>query len=180
MLGDGTLVRDSGNPYMQFIMKNKKFLESLSEKLEIHSTDISVFRTKEESIEHWPEDHYSDNPNPSTLYKLQTRRSEKLSRFDWYSNGNKEIPNKISLTPTTVKYWYICDGDLKNGSNARIAIMGFKDSQKVKRLFNNIGLEPSVHSEGRLYFNLDNSKQFFEFIGKPVEGFKYKWPEKYR
>jgi len=117
MLGDGCLERPGSsteNVRMTFCLKYDNFAKSISGNLKslpwrpIKPYDIYDHRTKK------------------TYYgvSLRTRRCEFLrkQRIRWYPNGTKTVPADVSITPSTLMWWYLSDGCLmtnKGRPNAR-------------------------------------------------------------
>lgn len=52
----------------------------------------------------------------------------------------------------------------------------YEQSHKLEQMFIEIGIDANTTKSKNLRIGVDHTEQFFDFIGEPVEGFKYKWP----
>jgi hypothetical protein len=119
------------------------------------------------------------------VYHWQTRNHPDFSTFrDWYGSGAKVFPEDIRLTPTVLKHWYVCDGNLAKSESypyIRIGISNEKDNkEKIEGYFENAGLpRPQWYTKGetghQLSFTVEESLEIFDYIGGPLPGFEYKW-----
>jgi len=117
-----------------------------------------------------------------------TRTHPKLNQFrDWYDDeNNKRFPlDTISLSPLVLKIWYVCDGYL-NTSNPkpRARISSINESDRIEKIAEWITEETGIEvntskNRERILFNTRRTQKFFEYVGDPLPGFVYKWPETY-
>jgi len=196
LMGDGCLSfseRDK-NPSMRIAMTNKEYLDFLKGEIKPFSTSVSLKKTAEESAK--DNRKYGFRPkasceNYSDIYELRTRNLRQLSCFvDWYSE-TKQFPSDLELTPTSLKHWYVCDGhyslkqDSKRGSIVISLNNESSNKQKIKSYFRKINIqfdnwriyEGENKTNAAIVFNADKSEQLFEYMGEPLPGFKYKWPD---
>jgi len=153
------------------------------------STGLKFVKSAEESALNHQESGFNKSANAenySDVYSWSTRRHPELNKFaEWYSTGEKIWPEDIELTTTTLKHWYCCDGHYynKNYHNyiSIAALNECKNKDKIDKLFETSGLpKPNNYSEGPrsfdLEFTVEQSKELFDYMGKPIDGFDYKWP----
>jgi hypothetical protein len=172
MMGDGsTSSSDDRKPYIQVTMKNKEFLNWLDSELGILSTGVR-------------EVEGTGFAEGSIYYKLITRRLNSLKIYDdWYGENGKVFPNDITLSPLTLKIWYCCDGD-KSVDNrwsvkeyARISSHNeVQNKSKINKYFDELNFSPNWNDGGRFTFGRYGSYEFWNYIGEPLPGFEYKWP----
>jgi hypothetical protein len=170
LMGDGTVVRNNGNPDFRIKMINKDYL--------LHLKDIFGSLATEVSLERVDED---DNHND--IYQLRLRSNPNIQQFaDWYSTGKKVFPDDIELTPTVLRHWYVCDGTLYERSTVshHFSICAKNEGENIEKLksyFIEQGLpEPNTPSYGKFKFYAEGTQEIFDYIGwNPVPGFEYKW-----
>lgn len=180
LMGDASLYRQSKLPYFQVRMVNKEFLEHLDTLFSTLSRGISFERSAKESKKALSEISPNTNAkNCSDLYLWRTMAHVKFNTFrSWYSSGEKQFPH-IDMSPTVLKYWYVCDGSLdsKYGSYIRISAYNERSNkEKLFSLFDSTPIEPSrISKNGAISFNKENSIEMLDWMGEPLPGFKYKW-----
>lgn len=199
LMGDGSINTANKNPYLQVNMISPNYLEFVDDEFGIFGNGVNLFRTAEESARESRESEFSPNArakNYSDLYRWQSMCHPQLQRFvEWYETGKKVWPADIKLTPTVLKHWYCGDGNWSNtGSHNRIKISmsnEIDNTEKVDKIFENVGLpSPSNYAiserkngSGKICnaeFTVSQSKELWEYMGKPLPDFEYKWPEQYR
>jgi len=163
-MGDGSINHNDGHtPRMKVEMVNREYLEWLSSTLSPLCGDVTE----------WED-----------TYCLYTTRSDCLESLqNWYNSGEK-IFGDITLTPTVLKHWYVCDGNLEeqsNGSRIRLAIWNERSrTDDIISLFTEQNLpEPTIvtgNSYCNAQFTQEETKELFRYIGEPVHGFESKWP----
>jgi len=173
LMGDGNIhIKEGRNPSLRINITRREYVEYLSNKFDIMSCNITTTDT--------------DNKNHSRIYSWRTRNTPQLSKFaDWYNSGEKVFPSDIDLTPTVLKHWYVCDGNYNNSNQQRrirISMLNEKDEKdKIESYFskscdiNNFYWDESSN-RCDLVFNVDTTEQLFNYMGEPLPGFKYKWP----
>lgn len=123
------------------------------------------------------EENYND------VYILRTRKIKYFNKLNsWYDSGEKRFP-EMELTPTILKMWYICDGSFANSRYPVVYSSNEKDRKEfILDMFKDTPLNPSFHNGGggAIQFKTSESDTFFEYIGEPVPGFEYKWPEEFK
>jgi len=172
LMGDGSADLRSKNVSYQVNMTNRAYLESV--KIEMGNLFTPVRKIRDSG--------HSRKP----VYQLRSRHLSCLNWIrDWYSSGEKVFPESIELSPEILRHWYVSDGSLSTNS-LRVSIGVHNERnrlQKLSQYFADEGLPEPEIAEGSsvyLYWNKDDCKKFFDYIGGvPTEGFLWKWP-KYR
>lgn len=172
VMSDGCVPTGTKNPFLQIKMKSENYLEYLNKELEPISTGVS-------------------KSHQEGMYTLRTVCHPEFKKYrKWYNSGEKVWPENIELTPTTLKHLYCGDGTyFTHSSNANIKISMSKESgnnKKIKTMFRSSGLPVPAIYEGEYNgvkkfvcrFTIDESEELFEYMGKPLPDFKYKWPDK--
>ena len=133
------------------------------------------------------------------MYRCQLKCDRVFNELfdDWYISGEKQIPEGIELTPITLAFLYMDDGNLhhhkKQKDRAGFAICNFNEQSKknldesLKMMgFSNYTFSYSGHMGGkkkhlRLRFNKNDADKLFQMISPYIcESMRYKLPEKYR
>lgn len=173
LLGDGSITKSSGRkPMLSVEMTNEKFINWLDNELGIISTGNILELDRDTSF------------GETKTYKLNSRRLNKLQEYrDWYSSGEKVFPD-INLTPLILKVWYCCDGDISVDRRwnkkcyARLTAKNEIDRKKnINKMFESLPFSPNWNDGARFTFGRDGSKRFWSYIGEPLPGFDYKWPD---
>jgi len=187
LMGDGCIDNSTKNPSLVVNMTNKEFLKHLDSYFGNKSSGVNFFRSAKDQAS---QGRFSDNPdNYSDQYRWKSVTNPKLLEYrDWYSTGKKLFPENIKLTPTIFKYWYACDGTYDtSGSQNRISIAASNEAnnkEKINSYFINIP-KPSnwnitERSSGGKRCNIvwtkSDTKKLFDYMGEPLPGFEYKWP----
>lgn len=196
LMGDATVQKhfetDADTPKLAWSMITEDFLSWLDSELGVmtlggYDLDLTAEESAQGAIESGLTDE-ADPENYSDMYINITRTHPDFERFaDWYdSEGTKRFPlDDIELTPMTLKVWYVCDGTLNRGNprpRARIAALNESDSieELSQFIYEDTGIETTATEHGKILFNTEETEEFFEYIGDPLPGFEYKWPEEYR
>jgi hypothetical protein len=172
LMGDATAYRqrEEDTPYIKIDVINKKYLEYLSDKLGVLCSSInSVGKTSKNN----------------TIYRLNTVRHPHLNKYiNWYSSGKKVFPDDLDMTPTILKHWYVCDGNLckaRGDGYVRISANNeINNSDKIINLFDDTPIpDPNTVKTDRgdftIWWNCEDSHYFFDYIGDMIKGFEYKW-----
>jgi len=193
LMGDGYMSggsTENSNPYLVVSMTNNEYLEYLKGALNPFIASLSMKLTGEENAQEKRDSGFRPNAeedNYSDIYWLQSRSHPDLQKYrNWYSSGKKVFPSDLDFNETVLKHWFVCDGSY-DGSRAEIALSNESgNEEKIASYFDQIDMpEPNwsyrTNSEGTevvtIYYNKFWTGKFFDRIGDPVEGFKYKWPE---
>ena len=197
MLGDGGVYTnsDGGNPFLFVNMITPEYLNYLSEMFSYLSTEPKLRKTAEQSAEETRKASLTgtaDKEKHSDVYHWRVSANPELERWlKWYESGEKVFPENVKLTPTTLKHWYCGDGDFHvESGRARISLSNERDNKKkIMDMFERAGFEDFTwcrsKSRGdyadsvRITFNKEGTKWFFRYIGNPLPGFEYKWPDDY-
>lgn len=197
LMGDGSIDTCNKNPIIDIEMISPNYLEYLDEQFGCLTTGVSLKKTAAESAQHNRDREFSPNAkeeNYSDMYRLRSRTHPELQEFaDWYSSGEKVWPEDIELTPTVLKHWYCGDGHWHNSeANNCISIAmanEISNTNKIDEIFRNVGIQaPSNYSSSERKggsftcnadFTVEQSKELWEYMGKPLPDFEYKWPERY-
>jgi len=184
LMSDGYIRNESKNPSFRAKMANKKYLDYLDEIFSPISVGVKK-RNKETTQE-----IYGTECNKKAQYEWRTVTHPELKEYlDWYSTGEKKWPtNDIELTPTVMKHLYVGDGNYNQKSKS-ISISMSNEAENidsVKEMFERVGIGDFVVSDYvdsdntrnfSIRFRADETRQLFEYMGKPVPGFEYKWPD---
>lgn len=198
LMGDGCVNRDSKNPLIQCNMIRPNYLEYLDNIFGCLSTGVKLKHTAEENAQIKRDSGFSPNANAkdySDLYIWRSRSLPELQEFaDWYSSGKKVWPEDIELTPTVLKHWYCGDGSWNNSGSRSYVRIGManevENTDKVDRYFERANLPtPSNYHIGELKncdamrctaaWSVEDSKKLWDYMGKPLPDFEYKWPEQF-
>lgn len=187
IMGDGTVANPKdANPYLQCINTNKEYLEYLDGVFDLLGTSVRFHMSAEEKAEENKESGFHESANKgnySDQYIWKTRCSPKFKHFsEWYSSGEKVWPDEIQLTPTTLKHWYCGDGCWNNNGTSNCISIALKNEidnkDKVNKMFKKIGFEISNWNKHEIQFSVSESNKLWNYMGKPLPGFEYKWPTK--
>jgi hypothetical protein len=185
LLGDGTLSQTGANPRLQVACVKKEYLEHLDDIFGVMSAGVYKHRTPEQLAEN----SNFEAEDFSETYMWQSRRSDAFDCLvNWYT-PDKMIPESLELSPLTLKHWYCGDGTLHTQGHIRISATGFYDNKEtVESLFTNEGLpSPSnwntsssslVKKSAAIVFTKNDTRALFDYMGEPVIGYKYKWPDR--
>jgi hypothetical protein len=165
LMGDGCVSYNSaGNPSFSVGMVEKDFVQWLNDELSPISNKICISR----------------HSNRKDIYNFDTTPHEKFTELrSWYDGGEKRYPEDIELNPTKLKMWYVTDG---GHSNNYPSISTHNESDRadfILSLFDDLpfGVRWSNYE---VHVESDDINTFFTYIGDPVPGFRYKWPEGYK
>lgn len=198
-MGDGNINSTNGsNPRLRVSSINKQYLNHLDNVFGVHSLGVNLKQSASESALRNRKTDFSPDAreeNYSDLYELHTRNSPELNKFQgWYNDNGKTWP-KVELNRTILKHLYCCDGSFNNRTRqVHISCSNERDEKdKVEEMFGSVGInvdswndkvrdvpgyEGSISTS--LVINKSNIDNFFKYIGNPVSGFEYKWPEEYK
>jgi hypothetical protein len=198
MMGDGSLDKTSKNPRLVVQMTTPNYLRYLDDLFGPLSTHVHLSKSSEESAEISRDSGFSLNPNPkdySDIYQWRTRSHPELFNFDWYTgeNGKKVWPESIKLTPMVLKHWYVGDGTWNNSSYRNYISISMSNERgnedKIDSIFERSGIpKPSNYAwtendngdKGCIaQFTKSDSEVLWEFMGRPLPDFEYKWPQKF-
>lgn len=190
LMGDGHVKVNGKNGHLTVNMITRPYLKVLDNTFSELSNGITLDRTAEESFKQSGGVFQTDKENFNDIYQFRTKAHREITPYrDWYSSGEKVWPENIDLTPTVLKHWYCCDGSYNTSNNHRSIRIGVKNEkgakQKVDTYFEEKGLPTPYYSEppnsitGSCVAEWSNipSDELFEYMGEPIDGFKYKWPE---
>ena len=172
-MGDGNIhIKDGRNPSLRINITEREYLEYLSKVFGSMSCNITSTELSDD--------------NHSTVYSWRTRNNPNLSQFEeWYSSGEKVFPEHLELTPTVLKHWYACDGNYNTSNNQRrirISMLNEKNNtDKIESYFTTYCGVSRFHWDGSenrcdLVFTVDTTEKIFDYMGEPLPGFEYKWP----
>jgi len=130
-------------------------------------------------------ENYSDQ---YTWYSVSHPKFENfIQRF--YPNDKKKFPSDLEISPRSLKIWYCGDGTFESGnSNQNIAISIWNErdnTEKISQMFKNSGLPtPSVYIDSeancKAQFTKGDSEVLWNYMGQPLPGFEYKWPDEFK
>jgi len=200
IMGDGSVnIRERQKPSFQWFMTNENYLNYIDKIFGNITTGVRLAICSEEKAKRNRESGFhpeAQGKNYSDQYYVRTRGHKQLKELEgWYSSGKKVWPPDIELTPTVLKHWFVQDGTWKNdGSSNYIRIAAaneIENTNKINKMFKDSGLPcPNNFDINRTHntvsgvalnitFTVNQSKELWEYMGKPLPGFGYKWPEVY-
>jgi len=195
LMGDAWFDGGTKEPSIATEMIAKEFLEYLSNKIfpEL-SREVKLRITAEDNAAKHRKSGFRPNANGddySDIYRWGTIAHPEIQRYEkWYSTGEKNFPEDIKLTPTTLKVWYVCDGFLTSDKYPGVALCNeHKNKEKIDNMFREQGLtdyfwdvsDPddrhATKPRAVVRFRTNGADSFFEHVGKPLPGFSYKWAQ---
>jgi hypothetical protein len=197
MMGDACINRGNKNPNIKCVMSSPNYLEYLDYIFGCLGAGVSLIKTAAEGAKESRDKGFNQNAkakNYSDVYRWRSKSHPNLQKWaDWYSTGKKVWPKDIKLTPTVLKHWYCGDGCWSNKNTSNYITISMSNEinnlEKVNQIFENVGLPaPSNYhiSERRsggkrcnAVWTVEQSKELWEYMGKPLPDFYYKWPKKY-
>lgn len=198
LLGDGSIVgKDKKNAYLKVDMISQNYLKYLDDVFGFFSNGVKICATAENKARKNRETGFSPNAEAkdySDLYRFRTIAHPQINEYaDWYSSGKKVWPDDIKLTPTVLKHWYCGDGHWNNGGRKNcieIAMSNEREhTDKVDKMFErvrlpspsnyNVSKRPSGGFKCNAQFTVEQSERLWEYMGEPLPGFEYKWPDEY-
>lgn len=197
LMGDGHLNPHNKNPYIECSMISENYLNYVDEKFGKLGLGVSLKCSAKDSANYTESSQFSSSPKEkdySNVYRWRSSSHPKLKEFnEWYSTGTKVWPEDIKLTPTVLKHWYCGDGSWSNSQYKNHISISMsnerKNLNKIDQMFKNVGLpSPNNYTICRRIdnsksctaeFTVEQSKKLWEYMGKPLPDFEYKWPEKY-
>ena len=178
----------SKNPRLNVNMINREYLEHLDNIFGILSRGVSIKSTAEQAAKYdksngWNKGAKAENYHDKYRFTTSTHPDFKELR-KWYDSGAKLWPEDLELTPLVLKHWYVGDGTFTQQGQIRISMVKEKENKdKVASYFSKAGL-PEMNgwtefgeSRCSAIWNQSEAEELFEYMGEPVDGFKYKWPE---
>lgn len=173
LMGDGCIMKGDKNHALSVRVIKREYLEYIDNLFPFYGMGVSLERE-------------AKNDNYNDLYAWRTMRCPEISEFrSWYSSGKKIFPEEIDLTPGVLKHWYVCDGSYCNNNTSnhiQISSENEKDNKdKIEKYFaDSVGVEINSWYGHNFKFTVDDSHELFEYMGSPLPGFEYKWPQSYR
>jgi hypothetical protein len=194
LMGDGHIAHRDRTPIFQLAMINKEFLEFLTTEIfPLLGSSVSLQMTGEEhELKNKETGFFSKDIeyNCKDIYSWHSVSHPVFEQYsEWYSSGEKVWPcEKINLTPTVLKFLYVCDGSCKlNSADSPSISIGMSNEserkQNVRDMFNRCGFHPTFEEYMRerggkwmqASFSVEESKDMLRYMGEPLPGFEYKW-----
>jgi hypothetical protein len=199
LMGDGWIYNKEGTPGIRSDMISPNYLKHIDSIFGFFGNGVTFKKTAEESAKQVRERSFMGSDakaeNYSDIYAWHSMCHPDLEELSsWYREGEKVWPSNIEITPTVLKHWYCGDGVWNNrNSHNHISIAMSNElgnEQKVDNMFQSAGLPaPSNYNTGErrdgsismgAVFTVEQSKELWEYMGKPLPDFEYKWPEEYK
>lgn len=197
LMGDGSIAYHYDNPTLHISVIKKEYLDYINKKFGNLALGVNKRSEAKELAKKNRDSGFSPDAkaeNYSDIYRLTTTAHHELKQYaDWYSTGKKVFPESIDLTPTTLKHWYCCDGTMDTWyGNKRIRISAGNEKNnkdKIRGYFSGANLpEPKLscfesnssqynHTKMQIGFTVEETKEVFNYMGEPLPGFEYKWPD---
>jgi hypothetical protein len=169
LMGDGSMShRDRDQPAIRVRMGNKEYLEYLHDIFNPMTTGVSGAA----ETGGWETN--------TQMYRLRWRgRPEYQQYASWYDTGGKRFPSDLTLTPTVLKHWYVCDGSLNTRGVMSIGIKNEEDRKDfIEQLFEEKGFEVGRWDQnGSAIFHAHVRDQLLDWMGEAPPGFEYKWSD---
>ena len=178
MLGDGNF--DNNNSTFRIYMANKTFIKWLWDEMGYITTSTVGHQT---DINGFSEGYGKDQ------YKVNTHPTPELFEYGmWYDTGEKLYPNDLQLTPLILKLWYVSDGGINHkfeNQTSNIYISKELGTNKIENLlhqmFSELGWQFNRYEyengADKMLFNIEDSREMWNYMGDPLPGFEYKWPD---
>jgi len=169
-------------------MSCKRYLNYLSERaFPVLSNQVTLANTAEQQARNDHESGFNRGAGAedySDSYWLSFTSHPDMERYkEWYSTGQKVFPPDLELTSTVLKHWFVGDGSFcwQHGT-AVISLSNEGDNEnKIVNMFRNVGLTDfnwyNNENMAEVRFRKGGTENFYDFIGDPLPGFEYKWPE---
>lgn len=188
LMGDGCVNTPRKNARLSVTSITKPYLNILDEEFGMYSNGFTMMTDADSSYENANRvfEHKLYKENFSDVYQFRTIAHPELSKFEsWYETGEKVFPESIEMTPTVLKHWYCGDGSYRVMGDTdvlSIATINEKDNaDKLCSYFTNSGLPEFSYFDGKsMVWGTEESDILFDYMGEPLPGFKYKWPERFR
>jgi hypothetical protein len=181
MLGDGYMHNRCG--FFVCEMTNKTFIECLAKQLGWLAHDVRKIQTAKDSAKQLREGSLERDTDPTNCrdkYRFQTVPHPALQEFcDWYDNdGNIHFPTDLSLTPLSLKLWYVSDGGLDwSQKHPCINIRSVNEQERPEAIISMLnGCGFDVFQSGNNFrLPTAQTEDLLDYIGSPPPGFAYKW-----
>jgi len=183
MLGDGSLNFSNKYPLFDIAMTNVTFLKWLQMELGWLSGTFSIQKTASEIAQNDCERDFNTDVDGShylDYYRFYTTTHAQFEQFgQWYDTGEIIFPENLSVSPLSLKIWYVSDGCLSwsTDSTCYVVFSSQNESDRPGEII--CALEKYGFTVGQSSENFrlstSNTEDFFELIGDPVPGFEYKW-----
>jgi hypothetical protein len=179
--------REGRHPRIKMETTNPEYLSYLDTIFGIFSTGGPSMRrsadelSNRETIKRFEKSTFKDQ------YSWSSRSLPELERWaNWYQSGEKVWPKDVSMTPKTLKHFYVGDGTLHN-ENRFIQIYlsnERKNKNKINEYFTSAGLPKPKWNEiervdgsvsARIRWTVKQSQELLDYMGEPLPGFEYKW-----
>ena len=193
LMGDGCLRTTNKYPHVQMQMTSEKYLLHLSNEIfPTISGRVNMKQTAENSAKSDRKTGFNPRAkteNYSNIYNLTVVSHPELQRYvRWYRTGEKVFPKNLELTPECLKHYFAGDGSLCEGKYARITLCNeHSNKDKINKMFDNVGLSDFYWADRKrksrsghhcsIKFTLEGTNKFYDYIGEPVPGLEYRWPE---
>jgi len=184
ILGDGCV---TGQNRLLVVNTNEEYLQYLDSVFGQWSSGVKLRNTGDVQAEMSQKsgfDRKATDRDYSDVYYMRTKRHSYFNKMrdKWYGSGEKVVPSEISIDSVAAKHWYVCDGTLRHRDNDRrresVEISSTFNVDRLSKELQNHGFTPSYTDKySRIELSVTDSEKFFDWVGGPVEGFKYKWPK---
>ncbi len=181
VLGDGWVNWQQETPSVEVSLTNRDALEWIDEKLSTYSNGVKSGVSAASRAENNRRSGFHPDASEEAYddtWNLTTLSMESLQPIaNWYSAGEKRIPETVDITSESLRMWYICDGTIRwSGQNSYIVITtskySFGSDDVIDSVLDNYPGSHKVLSDAIRFME---PKNFFEYIGEPIPGFEYKW-----
>jgi len=171
LMGDASIShRDRDRPAIRLRMGNEEYLQHLHAQFKPMTTGVE----QASDTGGWETN--------ITMYRLRWRGRAEFNEYaSWYTNGEKVFPSNLSLTPTIMKHWFVCDGSLSDRGVMRLSMRNERTRKgQIEQMFEDAGFEVSKWDQHEhrcsAIFHAHVRDQLFVWMGDPPAGFSHKWP----
>lgn len=182
LMGDAWLEYQGENPCLKIAVIEKDYIDYLNEKFGILSTGVRLKQTADEAAAQMDENFTTtvNEGNFHDVHSVAIRSHPWFHNLLWYETGQKVYPETLELTPTTFKHWYVCDGSYHKDDEYMVISMSneIENKLKIEKIFEESPIPlPDAWDKHNIRWWQDTSKDIFDIIGEPIDGYEYKWPQ---
>lgn len=181
-LGDGYVDTQNKNPCFVLYNTNVTFLEWLQTELGWLGNSVRCHIYAKDAVSDVLKDSGTKPDDCLDMHLLSTKSHPEFDEFgSWYDSGEIIFPVDLSVSPITLKVWYVSDGSLNYNCHGqyktRVEFTSLNESERPTRIKG--ALEEhgfTVRNSGQNFaLSTEDTEEFFNLIGDPLPGFEYKW-----
>lgn len=180
LLGDGCIATRSGrNARLQYTSKDAAVVQLVADVFSTCGMRVPYPRREYAAPGHWTArcaQQFSTYSAANLLWSAERRL--------WYPHGVKVVPHEVALTPTSLLYWYLGDGNLARssyGNRVNFSTHGFSvdDVELLRQRLYLLGFHARAYKDGgslRLYVLKEYTQAVLDYMEPawPVGVMEYK------